>query len=814
MSHNESSAEETLNEADTCRVHVTPRLKAAGWETLPRSLVEQYTFTAGRIIVKGNKAKRRDGKRADYLLRYTRDFPLAVVEAKAEDLPAAQGIEQAKEYAQILGLSFAYATNGKEIIEFDFLRGTESPIANYPTPAELWNRLVAAGKVHAETADTLLSPSYLQTGGEPRYYQEIAINRALEALLGGQKRVLLTLATGTGKTLVAFQIAWKLWSQRWNRDKAHRRPRILFLADRTVLVNDPYKGDFAPFDSARHIIAGKVETGRDIYFATYHALADSEGAGGLYREFPPDFFDLIIIDEAHRGSARDESSWRSILDHFAPAYQLGMTATPLRQDSRDTYQYYGNPVYTYSLKQGIEDGFLAPYRVYRVLTVWDEVGYRPRQGDRDRYGNIIPDEQFKTKDFEKRLVLQARTEAIARHLSDFLRETDRFAKTIVFCADQEHALAMRQALVNENSDLVKDYPDYVCRVTSDEKEIGKGHLETFQDIEAKTPVILTTSQLLTTGVNAPTCRNVVLVRPIDSMVEFKQIIGRGTRVREDYGKLFFNILDYAGSASERFADPAFDGEPALLTEIEIDERGETTAEQVAINEQAEEYDQDATAENTEHGAEMEIESDDAGGYTTGQRGGHKRTKYYVDGGQTTIASVIVQELDADGNVLRVHSLTDYTAEKVRTLYATPEDIAASWGDPQRRQEIVAQLKARDLDADELAETLQMPDADPFDVLCHLAYNAPLLTRRQRADQLKKQKPDFFNAYAPTARAILDALLDKYAEHGAAQLKIPDALKMPPISDFGSVSEIIKAFGGAENLKGAARQLETLLYETK
>ena len=814
MNPNEESPAETLNEADTCRLYVTPRLQAAGWETLPRVLTEQYTFTAGRIIVKGNKAKRREAKRADYLLRYTRDFPLAVVEAKAEELPAAQGIEQAKDYALILGLSFAYATNGKEIIEFDFLRGTETRIADYPTPDELWRRLVAAGKVNADTAQTLLSPSYLQIGKEPRYYQEIAINAVLNALLAGQKRVLLTLATGTGKTQVAFQIAWKLWSQRWNREKAHRRPRILFLADRNILVDDPHKDDFAPFDSARHVIAGKAELGRDIYFATYQSLGDREGVGGLYREFPPDFFDLIIIDEAHRGSARDDSSWRSILKHFAAAYQFGMTATPLRQDSRDTYLYFGNPVYTYSLKQGIDDGFLAPYCVYRVLTVYDEVGYRPRPDERDRYGNLIPDEQYKTKDFEKRLVLEARTKAIARHLSDFLRETNRFDKTIVFCADQEHALDMRQALVNENSDLAKEYPNYVCRVTSDEGDIGKGYLETFQDIEAKTPVILTTSQLLTTGVNAPTCRNVVLVRPIDSMVEFKQIIGRGTRVREDYGKLFFNILDYAGSASERFADPAFDGEPALLTEIEINAQGEQTAAQnIEVKETA---GGETASPGTEAGGaetELETETDEPGGYTVAPPG-RKRTKYYVDGGQTSIASVIVQELDADGNVLRVHSLTDYTADKVRTLYATPKDMAESWGDPERRQEIIAQLKARDLDADEVAETLKMPDADPFDVLCHLAYNAPLLTRRQRADQLKSNKPGFFNSYAPTARAILDALLDKYAEHGAAQFKIPDALKMPPISTMGTPKEIIKMFGGTDNLKGAVRQLETLLYEVK
>jgi type I restriction enzyme R subunit len=795
---------ESLNEADTCRKYVTPRLQATGWEAGQHSLVEQYTFTAGRIVVRGSKARRKPGKRADYLLRYTRDFPIAVVEAKAEDLPAAQGIEQAKEYADVLGLSFAYATNGKEVIEFDYLAGTERSLSDFPTPNELWQRLRAAGKVTDASEAVLLAPSYHHGSGAPRYYQEIAINRVLEAILGGNRRVLITLATGTGKTQVAFQVAWKLWSARWNRAGDHRRPRILFLADRTVLVDDPREKMFAPLGSARHKIEGKAETGREIYFATYQSLAGDEQRAGLYREFAPDFFDLVIVDEAHRGSARDDSSWRDILDHFAPAYQLGMTATPLRRDNRDTYAYFGNPVYTYSLKQGIDDGFLAPYRVFRVQTVWDEIGFRPGKGRLDRYGQEVPDELYKTRDFERTLVLQARTEALARHLTHFLKQTDRFAKTIVFCADQEHALAMRQALVNENSDLVKIYPNYVCRVTADEGDIGRAHLSRFQEVDTRTPTILTTSQLLTTGVDAPTCKNVVLVRPIDSMVEFKQIIGRGTRVREDYGKLFFNILDYAGSASERFADPEFDGDAALLTDIELDEHGEAMEEQIRLAEVQPEYNPDAEEADQE---DDEGEADETGGY----QGSGRRKKYYVDGGYVQIASEIVQELDADGNVLRVMKLTDYTADKVRTLCATQGQMQQSWSDPARRGEIVGALEERGIDFEELARLVGTPDADPFDVLCHLAYNAPLLTRRERAAQLKRARPGFFDQYGPTARAILEDLLDKYAEHGAEQFKIPDVLKVPPISRHGTVPEIIRAFGGAENLKGAVQSLQTLIY---
>jgi type I restriction enzyme R subunit len=796
---------ELLNEADTCRKYVTPRLQAAGWEADPHSLVEQYTFTAGRIQIRGQKAKRKPGKRADYLLRYTRDYPIAVVEAKAEDLPAAQGIEQAKEYAEVLGLHFAYSTNGKEIIEFDYLAGTERVIDDYPTPATLWQRLQAAGKVTADSEAVLLSPSYHQGVGATRYYQDIAIQRVLESIVAGQRRILITCATGTGKSNIAFQIAWKLWNARWNRTGRHGRPRVLFIADRSVLVDDPMDKMFAPLGTARHKIEGKAETGRDIYFATYQALAGDERRPGLYKEFDPNFFDLVIVDEAHRGSAREDSNWREILTHFAPAYQLGMTASPIRDTNRDTYQYFGNPVYTYSLKQGIDDGFLAPYRVYRIQTVWDEIGYRPGKGAVDRHGQPIPDEIFKTKDFENVIVLKARTEAIAKHLSDFLKSTDRFAKTIVFCANQEHALAMRQALINENSDLVKTYPNYVCRVTSDEGDIGRAHLSRFQEVDTKTPTILTTSQLLTTGVDAPTCKNVVLVRPIDSMVEFKQIIGRGTRVREDYGKLFFNIFDYAGSASERFADPEFDGDPALLTDIELDEHGKIIEEHIRAAEETDvpkpdgDYDKD----------DLEDEGD---GYSGGYKGGARRKKFYVDGGFVEIASEIVQELDADGNVLRVMRLTDYTADKMRTLCATPEEMQHSWSDPARRAEIVSALEERGIDFEELARIVGKPDADPFDVLCHLAYQAPLLTRRERADRLKRNKPDFFDAFGPTARAILEELLDKYAEHGVEQFKIPDALKVPPISNHGNVSEIIKAFGGPEMLKSAVMGLQSMLYE--
>lgn len=427
-------------------------------------------------------------------------------------------------------------------------------------------------------ADRLLTPSHHLTGRSPRYYQEIVINRVVQAVLQGQRRILLTMATGTGKTLVAFQICWKLWNMRWNRTGQYRRPRIMYLADRNVLVDDPKDKTFAPFGDARWKIEnGQISKGREMYFAIYQAIAKDERRPGLYREFAPDFFDLIIVDECHRGSARDESNWREILEYFEPAYQLGMTATPLRADNKATYRYFGNPIYQYSLKQGIEDGFLAPYRVHRVVTSVDAAGWRPSKGELDRFGREVPDEDYHTKDFEKTIALRSRTEAIARHLTDFLKGTDRFAKTIVFCVDQEHADEMRRALNNLNADLAQKYPDYVCRVTADEGHIGRGHLSRFQELETATPTILTTSQLLTTGVDVPTCKNVVLARVVGSMPEFKQIIGRGTRVRDDYGKLFFSILDYTGSATRLFADPEFDGDPALITEEEIGAEGESVS---------------------------------------------------------------------------------------------------------------------------------------------------------------------------------------------------------------------------------------------
>jgi type I restriction enzyme R subunit len=770
---------------------VVPLLQAAGWDSEPYSIAEQRTVTDGRIVPVGKGFIRKPPKRVDYLLRYRRDFPLAVVEAKAGYKHAADGLQQAKQYAEMLSLKFAFATNGHEIIEFDYATGVEQNRTDYPTPDELWRRYRAASGVKDQaTADYLLTPFNHEVAKGERYYQQIAINRAMEAILKGQRRVLLTMATGTGKTAVAFQLCWKLWSARWNRTGEYRKPRILYLADRNILVDQPKDGIFAAFGDARYKIeGGEVVQSREMYFALYQALAEDERRVGLFKAYAPDYFDLIVVDECHRGSARNDGAWRNILEYFEPAYQLGMTATPLRHDTIDTYRYFGNPVYQYSLRQGIEDGFLAPYRVHRVITEWDAAGWRPSKAELDRYGREIPDDEYQTKDFERVVALRARTQSIAEHLTAFLKKNDRFAKTIVFCVDQEHASEMRTALSNLNSDVVAQSPDYVCRVTADEGDLGRGHLSRFQDVDTNVPTILTTSQLLTTGVDAPTCKNIVLARVISSMTEFKQIIGRGTRVRDDYGKLWFNIIDYTGSATRMFADPDFDGEPAKITEEELMESGDTRV----ITET------DAAAEPETVGPEiMEPPVE-------------QHRKFYFDGGQVEIAAHLVYDLDPDGKQLRVIRYTYYAAETVRTLYPAAPKLREQWADPVQRSVIIGRLAERGISFEELASEAKQPDADPFDLLCHLAFNAPLRTRRERAQRLRETRPDFFGRYGPEARQILEDLLEKYAVYGDAQFVLPDVLKVPPISAHGQVSDIVRLFGGPDRLRDAVNELQQHLY---
>ncbi|MDX1908368.1 MAG: DEAD/DEAH box helicase family protein [Bacteroidia bacterium] len=781
------------SEADTCRKEVTPRLYASGWTD--DQILEQRTFTDGKIVVLGKVAKRQKPKKADYILRIGQNFPIAVIEAKKKYTIAATGLQQAKDYAQALDCRFAYATNGAEIIEFDFITGLETIITQYPTPQQLWSRLHATAPIPEYVKEVLLKPLNPNLGKSPRYYQEIAINRAVQAILEGKKRLLLTLATGTGKTSVAFQIIYKLWSNRWNTTGEHRRPKVLFLADRKVLVDDPYSKDFAIFGDARaSIFDDGATTSREIYFSTYQSLAESEAREGLFRQFPRHFFDLVVIDECHRGSATDDSNWRMILDYFAPAVKLGLTATPLRQDNKDTYAYFGNPIYVYSLRQGIEDGFLAPYIVHRVVTEADATGWRPQAGQTDAYDQIIPDGIYQTPDFERVLSLLPRTRAVARHLTEHLKKYGRLDKTIIFCHDQEHADQMRREVSNLNADLVKQNPHYVVRIVSDEGDWGKGLLGKFMDIEQDFPVIVTTSKLLSTGVDVPTCKNIVLFRMVNSMTEFKQIIGRGTRVREDKDKLFFTILDYTGSATRKFADPDFDGEPPLITEETIDEDGEVV-DGSWVETRSETQPPDGTDEPPE-------------GLSSGSGSGNStRHKYYVTDGQVNIVAESVQVLDAGGK-LRTVQFTQYAKEQVSTLFTDAKAFQAAWADPVQRENIMTELESRGISLDQLSDITNMSEADPFDLLCFVAFDLKPMTRRERAERVRKAAT--LAAYTTGAREIINLILDKYVQFGLTELNA-GVLEVKPISDKGNISEIAALFGGAPNLLRALDDLQQLLY---
>jgi type I restriction enzyme R subunit len=780
-----------ITESDTCRKYVLPRLYQAGW-TEEQISQEKY-FTDGRIVPVGRGHLRKPGKRADYLLRYHPDFLIAVVEAKAAYKKPGDGMQQAMEYAQILGLKFAYATNGHGIEEHDFVTGKQTSLDAFPSPQQLWKRLRRdQGLSDDADAVDLLFPFNRElrnpdgTVKRPRYYQQIAIHRTVQAVIQGRKRILITMATGTGKTLVAMQIVWNLW-------KSRRKRRTLYLADRNILVDQAKDRTFTPFGDALHKVQRRPVKSREVYFAVYQAIADREGQPGLYQRYPPDFFDLIIVDECHRGSARDESNWRQILEYFHPATQIGMTATPLRNDNVDTYRYFGNPIYTYSLAQGIEDGFLAPYRVRRIVTDIDAVGWRPDPGLLDRFGRDVPDGLYATKDFERVVSLLGRTEAVARHLTDFLVKSDRYGKTIIFCVDQEHADDMRKALNNCNTDITRKHSNYVARVVSEEGKVGRRHLDKFRDPEQPYPVIVTTSKLLSTGVDVPTCRNIVLFKPINSIVEFKQIIGRGTRLFVDADKLWFTILDYVG-ATRLFYDPDFDGIPELMAEETINAQGQVTSS-TETGEAVE------AAKLPEHETKPVVGDDSEG----------EPRKYYVDGVQVRIIHEMVQELDPNGKQLRVRRFDDYTREQVRTLYGDAGKIRSAWRDPKRRAEVVSELEGRGISFEQLAEATGKPDADPFDLLIHVAFNAPLRSRRERAQAVRCEHKGFFDTYGTQARKVLDYLLDKYTDHGVAQLTDLHILELPDVPVRGTVIEIADLFSGVDKLKTATRQLQDLIY---
>ncbi len=792
-------------EADTCRDYVVPRLKNAGWDD--DQIVEQYRITDGRVIPVGKKHRRADELRADYVLEYQAGVPIAVVEAKRQyDIPG-RGLQQAKNYATLLDVPFAYSTNGTGIVEDDRNTGIErANLRAFPSPEILWARYREWKGISDDVVvDGLLLPfnrSLRTPDGfvkEPRYYQRTAINRAVSAILRGDKRLLLTMATGTGKTFVSMQIVWKLWQSNW---RPGRHPRILYLADRNILVDQPIEREYKPAfgtgeGSPIWKLRGEAKRGREIYFGLYQQLADSGAdSNGMFRDFAPDFFDLIIVDECHRGSARAESSWRAILNYFTAATQIGMTATPKRDETADTYDFFGGePLFEYSLAQGIEDGFLAPYRVRRVVLSPDAEGWSPSQGQLDMFGMEIPQGLYNTNDFERVVSLLARTEIAAKHLTQHLRRTDRWAKTIVFCVNQEHADQMRRALNNENSDLTNQYPDYVVRIVSDEQLIGQGHLSRFADTETNLPVIATTSEMLSTGVDIPTVRNIVLFRPIGSMAMFKQIIGRGTRLFPDEDKLSFDIIDYSG-ASTLFSDPEFDGPPERIVKEEIDDEGNVVDDSV-LEDSESPADQPEPAED-----EDQVDPEDLG---------ERPAKFYVDDSEFWITAEATYHLDPQTHQLRLMEYRDFVTQTVRSLFPDPNTLRSEWVTRVGRHDVIDALNLHGIDPVDLVERTGLYEADLLDVLVYLAWSQPLATRTERARRVRQEHADFFEAYQPAAREVLNHLLDKYAEHGITEIDDPGVLQVPPLSSLGTPVEIAERFGSAQALRTAVSSLGELVY---
>jgi len=795
-------------EADTCRDYVLPLVKAAGWGD--DQIVEQFPITDGRIVPVGKKHRRAKPLRADYVLEYEPGVAVAVVEAKREYAIPGKGLQQAKKYAQLLDLPLAYSTNGKGIVEDDRDTGLETDrLAVFPSPEAAWSRYRAwKGIVEDEVAEGLLLPFNRAlrnpdgTVKEPRSYQRTAINRSVTAILQGDKRLLLTLATGTGKTFVSMQIVWKLWKSRWQKG---RNPRILYLADRNILIDQPIEREYKPaFGTGDNTpiwkLRGDAKAGREIYFALYQQLADSgDDPNGMFRDFAPDFFDLVIVDECHRGSAKAESSWREILEYFSPATQLGMTATPKRDETVDSYEYFNDPLFEYSLAQGIDDGFLAPYRVRRVVLSPDAHGFAPTSGQLDLFGNTIPEGLYTTEDFERVVSLLSRTEAAAKHLTAYFRRTDRLAKTIVFCVDQEHADQMRRALHNANADLTTQHPNYVVRIVSDEAEIGKGHLSDFADTDQDYPVIATTSEMLSTGVDLPTVRNIVLFRPVGSMALFKQMIGRGTRLFPDEDKLSFEIIDYVG-ATALFADPEFDGPPERVEVEEIDEAGNVVDDTV-VEEPEPTFDMGSGTDGT--GGDGSIDPDDLDVEPT--------VKFYVDDTQVWVTAEATYHLDPETQRLRLVEYRDFVTETVRLLFPNAGELRARWVNRLGRREVLVALEEHGIDANDLVSRTGLVDADPIDALVHLAWNQPLATRTDRVRRVRNEHAAFFETYQPAAREVLGILLDKYAEHGISQLDDPGVLQVPPLSSLGSPVDIAGRFGSNAALREAFERLAELLY---
>lgn len=767
-----------LSEEDIKLRYITPALNKAGWDTMHMRM--EFPITDGRIIFQGQSHARKQKKRADYLLSVDPNMkPIAVVEAKDNNMPISGGIGQAKVYAEMLDLQFAFSSNGDGFTEYDFSTGKERNIGldEFPTPEDLKARLAAAKNYTPDEQKIVDQPYYYDFDShEPRYYQRIAIDRTVEAVARGQQRILLVMATGTGKTFTSFQIIHRLV-------KSGAKKKVLYLADRNVLIDQTMTQDFRPFKSIMTKIQNRqMDSSYEIYMALYQQLVSpDESKPNPFTEFKPEFFDLIIVDECHRGSAREDSQWKAILNYFSSATQIGMTATPKAVDGANNLDYFGKPLYTYSLKQGIEDGFLAPYRVTNSLINVDLQGWSPEEDEKDIYGNLIEQGYFSRKDFGKNLALIARREVVARRITKMLKSIGRMTKTIVFCTDIEEAEAMRQLLVNLNSDMCQKDSRYVMKITGDDYE-GKRQLDNFIDVDQKYPCVVTTSEMLSTGVDCKTCGLIVIDKEINSMTEFKQIVGRGTRIREDKGKWHFEILDFR-NATQLFHDPEFDGDP----------------EPPAGN----------NSSNGGHGN---------GGVNTPQGGGtpgpgpdsdKKHKKYYVDGVGIQIDQEYVSYLGPDGRLIK-DKYTDFTRKTILGKYATLDNFLHKWSEARRKRVIIDELTEYDVLIDAIRQQKpELADADVFDIICHVAFDQKPITRRERAENVKRN--DYFAQYSEKAREVLEILLDKYADSGISQLEDINILYTPSFEKFGRPQKIVKYFGGMDGYLNAVQGLETAIY---
>lgn len=785
-----------LSEEDIKARYITPAVEQSGWDK--KQIRYEYAFTDGRIILRGNITARGKQKRADYLLFYKPNVPLAIIEAKDNNHPVGAGLQQAIEYAEALDVKFVYASNGDGFVEQDLITGDIRNLSldEFPSPDELYQRYMSEKNISDVEEKAMLEPYYWVPGyKQPRYYQRIAINRTVDAVASGQNRVLLVCATGTGKTFMAFQIIYRLW-------KAGIKKKILFLADRNVLVDQTISGDFKPFGGKMTKVENKkLDSSYEIYLALYQQLAGEDGVEP-FKQFKPEFFDLILIDECHRGSSKEESAWRKILEYFSKATQIGMTATPIETKEASSQSYFGEPIYEYSLKQGINDGFLAPYKVIRIGLDKDLVGYRPEAGKLDDNGYEIEDREYNVKDFDRTLVLDERTKVIAKKVTEFLKKTDRFSKTIVFCVDIEHAERMRQALINENKDLWTENHNYIMRITGDNAE-GKKQVENFIDEESRYPVIAVTSKLMTTGVDAKMCKLIVLDNNINSMTEFKQIIGRGTRLLEDYGKTYFTIMDFR-NASRLFADKDFDGNP----EVVIDITGDDPIDDPVKDDADDSHNTgDDTGDNADTG---NTENNGGSGDDWGNDDDDdtKPKKYYVKDVEVKVLSERIQYLDKDGKLI-TESLIDYTRKNILGQYARLDAFLQKWNEAQKKQAIVDELREDGVLLDAVREETGQNDIDDFDLILHLAYDKAPLTRVERINNVKKR--GYLYKYSELAQKVLGTLMDKYASDGLKEIEETKILQLKEFQQFGSPMKIVKEFGGKAGYEKAVKELEDEIF---